>query len=1014
MNRRACLIVFVGLFVAVMTGVTPAAQFTVVAPPSPSPMETLAAREVVRYMYLRTGTLLPIVTGQAPASADAIVIIRKDQAIPATDDQTKTAIAALQPQQYIVKTIQLSTGKAVLVCGGDDTGTLYGAYRFAETLGVRFYLHGDVIPDGQIPLKLPEVNETGKPLFDIRGIQPFHDFTEGPDWWNTDDYLAYISQLAKMRMNFIGMHTYPEAPNTGPECLVWIGQKSECDAQGRVSWSYPSFWASTKQAWDYAPTKTSDFAGGASLLFPQDDYGNEVQAGLMPRPTTLDQCNELFNRTGDLLRRAFAHARALGVKTCIGTETPLTIPTALREHLKSQGKNPADPAVVRQLYEGMFTRISRACPVDYYWLWTPEGWTWSGNNPAQFANTTRDIQAALDALNAIGKPFTLGTSGWVLGPMHDRAALDEFLPKDSPMACINQTVGHAPVESAFANIIGRPKWAIPWMENDPTLTQPQPWVARMRYDAVDARRYGCTGLLGIHWRTKAMMQNVSALAGAAWDQSWVPADFDTTPLKPASLSTGALGGQAVSFTEAVANTSESPVYQSVRYNLKGYSLAVPDGTYNITLKFNEPHYTEAGKRIFGVKVQGRQVIDTLDIFAKVGRNKALDYTFKGIDVANNTLHIDFVAQTEYPCIAGIVIDGTTKASNQLAGQPLLRKINCGGPKFNDYEADRVAGAPPSGAGKNRGMPDADFYADFARANFGENVAADAGAIMAGVDGVQMPQCTDWITGQGTIATNGAPWDVAKQRYHFVEELAALRPQIQGAGNLDRFDCWLNTYRAAAKIAQTGCLRGALDRAVTAMRNGKNAELKRKHAGEALAIRVEMARVWEDLMSLETAATDTPGEMGTIADLEMQSRRKRHIFDAYDKELAAALGGELPAAATPGSRYAGPARIIMPTVRTQAAPGESVNLKVIVLAPQDGDQEPVPAAGTLFWRSLGSGEFHKVPLTHVARAVYSVALPPIPADATAIEYYIHAVAGTQTLNFPATAPTINQTVVMQLP
>jgi hypothetical protein len=28
---------------------------------------------------------------------------------------------------------------------------------------------------------------TCDPLFEIRGIQPFHDFQEGPDSWNQDD-----------------------------------------------------------------------------------------------------------------------------------------------------------------------------------------------------------------------------------------------------------------------------------------------------------------------------------------------------------------------------------------------------------------------------------------------------------------------------------------------------------------------------------------------------------------------------------------------------------------------------------------------------------------------------------------------------------------------------------------------------------------------------------------------------------------------------------------------------------
>ena len=114
----------------------------------------------------------------------------------------------------------------------------------------------------------------------------------------------------------------------------------------------------------------------------------------------------------------------------------------------------------------MFARVQRACPVDYYWLWTPESWTWSGNDPKQFEATTQDIQAALDANQSLGHPFTLATSGWVLGPTHDRAALDAFLPKDLPMACINREAGHAAVEPAFANIMGRPKWAIPWLEND--------------------------------------------------------------------------------------------------------------------------------------------------------------------------------------------------------------------------------------------------------------------------------------------------------------------------------------------------------------------------------------------------------------------------------------------------------------------------------------------------------------------------------------------------------------------
>ena len=53
-------------------------------------------------------------------------------------------------------------------------------------------------------------------------LQPFHDFPEGPDWWSAEDYKAIFTQLTKMRMNFLGIHCYPEGlPYAEP--TVWHG-----------------------------------------------------------------------------------------------------------------------------------------------------------------------------------------------------------------------------------------------------------------------------------------------------------------------------------------------------------------------------------------------------------------------------------------------------------------------------------------------------------------------------------------------------------------------------------------------------------------------------------------------------------------------------------------------------------------------------------------------------------------------------------------------------------------------
>ncbi len=936
------------------------AETAVVCPSDAAPQVRLAAKEIARYVYLRTGEL-PVLTA-AVEKGPAIVLGLE---------------AALGADAYTLKT----EGETTRIHGGDPTGVLYGAYRYAEKLGVRFYLHGDVVPDGRLE-KLPRVEETGRPLFTVRGIQPFHDFPEGPDWWNRDDYLAYLSQLVKLRMNFIGLHCYPEG-GVGPEPLVWIGLPSDIQPDGRVAFAYPAQWAHTGRdaMWGYAAMKTSDFSAGAARLFATDDFGPAVQD---------------FEGVGGLMRAVVTEAKRLGVKTCVGTETPLTVPKLVQERLRAQGKDPRDPGVVRELYEGMFRRIATLYPVDYYWLWTPEEWTWSGNKPEQFEATANDVRAALAALGKLGDPFTLATSGWVLGPQHDRAALDKLLPRNVPMSCINRQVGHASDELFFANITGRPKWVIPWMENDPNLVAPQPWVGRMRWDAADALRLGCTGLLGIHWRTKQMAPNVAALAAAAWEQPWLPDGYDRSPMPPVKVAFGALGGTEVTFKAPVAEAEVQSVYQSVRYGMSAYRLDVPNGRYTVTLKFNEPHYREAGKRVFGVRIQNRPVIVKLDVFAKAGANRALDLAFADIAVKDGVLRLDFDRVVEHPCIAGIVVTGKTAGANQLPGADYARRINCGGAAVSGYEADRRAESG-EGAPKERAMPVADFYADFARANFGADVAESAAKVLARIDGVNLPEPTTWIKGPGGIKAEKKPWMEEQSRYAFVKALEALRPLVNGAGNRERFDYWLNTYRCMAAMAELGCARGELDALAARLKTEPSL------AKQALAVRVRLSRLWETMMTAQLAATDTPGELGTIANLEQHSRVFLKFLSEHDGALAQALGAPLPPEVEVSKAYAGAARLIVPTVRTQKAPEEPLRLNVIVL---DGAR---PRSVVCRWRRFGKGPFEKIAARESGRSVYAVTLPALDQD---FEYYLQAeTASGQMLTWPATAPDMNHTVVV---
>ena len=500
-------------------------SLSVFLPPGASYAEKLAARELCRYFFLRTGRLPPIVAAPAtpqPGAGDGVLVARKDRGLLAglrAGADLDARIASLRPQQYLLQTIESGGRRLLVVAGGDDPGVLYGAFRAAEHLGVRFFLHGDMIPDEPAPLSVPLVEERGVPFFALRGILPFHDFPEGPDWWNREEYEAVVARLPRLRMNFIGLHTYPEKrPNAEP--TVWIGLPGDVDAAGKVAFSYPASYQNTLRGnWGYRARRTGDFVFGGSLLFERDAYGPEVMGEDLPRPETDEACNALFDRTASMLRRAFGLARRLGVRTCVGTETPLVAPERVRGRIAASGRDPADGEVVEDLYAGIFTRLMRACPVDWYWFWTPEKWTWQGETEADVKATRADLARAARAAERVKAPFRLATCGWVLGPKGDRALFDKVLPEGFALSCINRQVGMAPVEPAFQQVGDRGKWAIPWLEDDPALTIPQLWVGRMRKDAADARRYGCTGLMGIHWRTRVIAPNLAALAEAAWDQS---------------------------------------------------------------------------------------------------------------------------------------------------------------------------------------------------------------------------------------------------------------------------------------------------------------------------------------------------------------------------------------------------------------------------------------------------------------------------------------------------------------
>jgi hypothetical protein len=399
--------------------------------------EELAAREIRKYIYLRTGELLNVLpwNESLKVNGNAILVGNLQSGLMKS---TGYSFPDLGQDDYILKTIQSPSGERLLVCGGSNISTLYSAYHLAEQLGIGFYLDGDVIPDNKTQFVFPELDIKRSPLFSKRGIQPFHDFPEGPDWWNREDYKAVFSQLPKLKMNFFGLHTYPEG-GVGPEPLTWIGLSEDINPDGTVRHAYHSrHFTTLNGTWGYKPKKASEYSFGAGQLLGRDDYGADYMKERSPWPKPDDEAG-LFNDMGKFLNEVFTFAGSLGIQTCIGTEVPLVLPKQFISRLTDKGLNPESPVTRQKIYEGIFERIKKTHPLSFYWFWTPEDWTWRGNNKEDIDKTIRDFNAAYQALEVVKPGFTLATCGWVLGPKDDRARFDAYLPKNIAFSCITVT-----------------------------------------------------------------------------------------------------------------------------------------------------------------------------------------------------------------------------------------------------------------------------------------------------------------------------------------------------------------------------------------------------------------------------------------------------------------------------------------------------------------------------------------------------------------------------------------------
>ena len=374
------------------------------------------------------------------------------------DAPVKQAVDALQPEQYLIKTLTVKGRPKVLVAGGDPIGALRRLSP-GRALGVRFYLHGDVVPDGRSRSTLAATRRDGQAAVRAPRHPAVPRFPRGArlvERRRLQGHPRPAAQAADELLRPAHLSRGRRRPRAGG-----LDRPARRDRRrtAQVKASYPSRHFTTANADRHvglpAASKTGDYVFGAADLFDRDDYGADYMRGHASlaarcRPSS---ATHLFDRMGALLREAFTFAHRLGIKTCLGTETPLTIPDAGAAAAAGGGQEPGRPGRRAGALRG-HVPADRADPSAGLLLALDARRLDLGGSRASSRSTRRmaDFRAALAAPRRSSPPSRWPPAAGCSARRRRRRCSTSSLPKNMPMSCINRQVGNSPVEPGFAKV----------------------------------------------------------------------------------------------------------------------------------------------------------------------------------------------------------------------------------------------------------------------------------------------------------------------------------------------------------------------------------------------------------------------------------------------------------------------------------------------------------------------------------------------------------------------------------
>lgn len=112
--------------------------------------------------------------------------------------------------------------------------------------------------------------------------------------------------------------------------------------------------------------------------------------------------------------------------------------------------------------------------------------------------------------------------------------------------------------------------------------------------------------------------------------------------------------------ETVKGSQDPALYRTYRIGDVRVDHPIANGIYDVTFHFAEPEQLGAGDRLFDAFVEGRRVIDDLDVMSfRDGKvESALTVTAPNVEVADGELNVTFEASAKEPILSALVVRDT--------------------------------------------------------------------------------------------------------------------------------------------------------------------------------------------------------------------------------------------------------------------------------------------------------------------------------------------------------------------